>query len=357
MFSLMSALGASLPKGWVTQFSSSVSGSAWGDAEAHCRRFRGLKRWHLKLIIQCLPVLIHIAFFLFSIGLVILVFQDDVAIGIVIFILTALIMFLYIGSSVHSAYSFDSPFRTPLSGMIRRLRSGSWRLEAFAEFPSRKDAQKAQALTWLLTESPNADTINAAIRAVAGLPANLFVQNQLLHGSTVGILSRTLSVQLAKDSPDRDLLSSSLHALLHLVQALPMDADDTDSPKALRALIDHGGPLFVTNSLPSGIQEVALCVKARILLFLCQDTHETTVFNTDIPILMGSCPDTHLRRLLFQILLLARPHTKPTHHSSHHTPDDFLTVLSNRYAANRNEVHAELVNVATSGSFAGLFRL
>ncbi|KAJ7659202.1 hypothetical protein DFH06DRAFT_437766 [Mycena polygramma] len=32
MFSLMSALGASLAKGWVTQFSSSVAGSSWGDA-------------------------------------------------------------------------------------------------------------------------------------------------------------------------------------------------------------------------------------------------------------------------------------------------------------------------------------
>ncbi|KAJ7794411.1 hypothetical protein B0H14DRAFT_2621913 [Mycena olivaceomarginata] len=173
--------------------------------------FRGLKRWHLKLIIQFLPVLIHIAFFLFSIGLVILVFQDDVAIGIVIFILTALIMFLYIRSSVHSAYLVDSPFRTPLSGMIRRLRSGSWRLEAFAEFPSRKDAQKAQALTWLLTESPNADTINAAICAVAGLPANLFVQGPA--------------------TPWLD------------IQAVLMDADDTDSSKALWALIDHGDPL------------------------------------------------------------------------------------------------------------------
>ncbi|KAJ7455514.1 hypothetical protein FB451DRAFT_1048923, partial [Mycena latifolia] len=73
MFSLMSALGASLAKGWVTQFSSSVSGSSWGDASKHWRRFRGLERWHLNLIVQCLPILIHIAFFLFSIGLVILI--------------------------------------------------------------------------------------------------------------------------------------------------------------------------------------------------------------------------------------------------------------------------------------------
>ncbi|KAJ7923447.1 hypothetical protein B0H13DRAFT_1602565, partial [Mycena leptocephala] len=122
MFSLMSALGASLAKGWITQFSASVSGSSWGDASLHCQRVGGLRRWRLKLIIQCLPILIHIAFFLFSVGLVILLFQDDLAIGVVICILTGLILVLYIGtrSSIHPAFSSDSPFRTPVSGMVRR---------------------------------------------------------------------------------------------------------------------------------------------------------------------------------------------------------------------------------------------
>ncbi|KAJ7938580.1 hypothetical protein B0H13DRAFT_1578879, partial [Mycena leptocephala] len=72
MFSLMSALGASLAKGWIAQFSSAGFGSLWVDASKHSRRLRGIRRWHLKLIIQCLPILIHIAFFLFSAGLVIL---------------------------------------------------------------------------------------------------------------------------------------------------------------------------------------------------------------------------------------------------------------------------------------------
>ncbi|KAJ7452653.1 hypothetical protein FB451DRAFT_939870, partial [Mycena latifolia] len=120
MFSLMSALGASLVKGWVTQFSSAVSGSSWGDAEQHASRSRGLKRGYLKLIVHCLPILIHIAFFVFSIGLDILIFQDDTAIGAVVLVLLTSIAILYAVSSIHPAYSLDSPFRTPVSGMIRR---------------------------------------------------------------------------------------------------------------------------------------------------------------------------------------------------------------------------------------------
>ncbi|KAJ7089488.1 hypothetical protein C8R43DRAFT_908574, partial [Mycena crocata] len=72
MFSLMSALGASLAKGWITQFSSTGFGTRWREASIHCERLRGTKRWHLKLIVQCLPMLIHVAFFLFTAGLIVL---------------------------------------------------------------------------------------------------------------------------------------------------------------------------------------------------------------------------------------------------------------------------------------------
>ncbi|KAJ7833018.1 hypothetical protein B0H14DRAFT_2255962, partial [Mycena olivaceomarginata] len=113
-FSLISALGASIAKGWGTQFSSTIAGSSWGDAKLHCGRFRGLQRWHLHLIVQCLPIFIHIGFFLFSIGLVILLFSDDRIIGITICVLTVLVVVLYIGSSFHPAFYPDSPFRTPV---------------------------------------------------------------------------------------------------------------------------------------------------------------------------------------------------------------------------------------------------
>ncbi|KAJ7199784.1 hypothetical protein GGX14DRAFT_661171, partial [Mycena pura] len=120
VFSLVSALGASVAKGWVTQFSS-VSGSSWDDAALHCRRLRGVQRWRLAILIRALPVLLHIAFFLFGSGLVILLFQDDPAIGIIALVLMAFVAVLYLGNTVLSACYSDSPFRTPLSDMARRL--------------------------------------------------------------------------------------------------------------------------------------------------------------------------------------------------------------------------------------------
>ncbi|KAJ6525550.1 hypothetical protein DFH09DRAFT_1188324 [Mycena vulgaris] len=204
--------------GWVTQFSSTVSGSNWGDVRLHCSRFRGLRRWHLKLIVQCLPILIHISFFLFSVGLVTLLFSDDRTIGITICILMLPIAVLYIASSIHPAFYPDSPFRTPVSGMIRHLLHGSIYFTPFARFPDREDAQQAQALAWLLTESQDGPTIDAAVQAIAGLPMNPRVQDQLLCRQTVDILSKILLADPSAEVIDKskpDLFGACLYALLH----------------------------------------------------------------------------------------------------------------------------------------------
>jgi hypothetical protein len=345
MFSLMSALGASLAKSWITQFSSSVSGSSWDNVSFHCRRFRGLRRWHLKLIIQCLPILIHIAFFLFSIGLVILLFQDDLAIGVVICVLTSLILGLYLGSSIHPVFSSDSPFRTPVSGMVRRLIKGSWRFEELSPFPQGKAAQKAQALTWLITESPNVDRVNPAIRAIAGLPATPAVQDELLRGPSVALLLGVLSSELAKSSPDTDSLSSCLYALLHLVQAAPANPENHTATLSLKESVKLGGTLADTDLLPTSIREIALCVKGRIILLLCPDMQDTTLFETDITVLAQACADVHLRRLLIEIYTLSRGPSKNIGTSAY----NFREILGNPNSPNRDKIHAELVKEAISG--------
>jgi hypothetical protein len=344
IFSLMSALGASLAKGWITQFSSTVSGSGWGDALLHCRRLQGLRRWHLKLIIQCLPILIHIALFLFAVGLVILLFQDDVAIGVLICVLTLLIFFLYIGSSLHPTFYADSPFRTPLSGMIERGLAGSLQQEEFAPFPSRKDAQKARALTWLLTGSPNVDTVNAVIRAIAGLPANPGVQDELFRGPSVALVLRILSTELASLTDENATLQSCLYALFHFVQAAPVRPEDATSLVSLRKLVDPGGAHSDIDLMPVAMREIALCVKGRIILLLCDDIRDTTLFNTDIPVFARSCTDAHLRRLLIELCLLA---SRPSRVNK--LPIcDFLAVLKDPTAARRDEVHTQLVQHALS---------
>jgi hypothetical protein len=348
----MSALGASLAKGWGTQFSATVLGSSWDDAMLHSRRLRGLKRWHLYLIVQCLPILIHIAFFLFSIGLVILLFGDDRTIGIAICALTVPIVVLYIGSSIHPTLYADSPFRTPVSGMIQglpRLLRRTSRLQSVQGFPDEPDAQKAQALAWLLFESQNSKTINAAVYAIAGLVANPRTQDQLLCRPTVDNLLQ-ISTELIRTPDDTDLLKACLYALLHLVQHAPADGEDSYMTEALRALVTSGA-LSVTNSIPENLRTIALCVKWRIILLLETDRQRHALVREDeISTLIKGCRDRYLRRLLSEIYVLRRGGSGKT--DGH----PFLSQCAHRLRNHRdrqlddiNTVHTVFVQEANTG--------
>ncbi|KAF7368472.1 Alanyl-tRNA synthetase [Mycena venus] len=346
VLSLMSALGASLAKGWGTQFSSTIVGSSWNDAKLHCGRLRGLKRWHLHLIVQCLPILIHIAFFLFSIGLVILLFGDDGSIGVSICVLTVLVAFLYIGSSIHPAFYPDSPFRTPVSGMIRSVLRGSWRLQKIPGFPEEAHAQKAQALAWLLSESQATEAINATVYAIAGLVANPGTQDQLLCRPTVDVLSRMLSTELARRSGNEDLLEACLYALLRLVQCAPADGEEPYVLGPLRTLATSGA-LSDMNSIPTNLRPIARCVKCRIILLLGDDKlRHATVLEPDISSLIKSSTDPYLRRLLSEVHLLLSGFGNTNQGPCVPQSLDFLRILGDRHHPDLNEVHAELIRAA-----------
>jgi hypothetical protein len=220
----------------------------------------------------------------------------------------------------------------------------------------------AQALTWLLTTSQSGETISEAVHAIAGLPTTPTVQDQLLCHQTVDILTRILTVELTKKSscdtikkssgdlagkstrdgsnnPPGDLLSACLYALLHLVQCAPANAEDKDTLDALRALLAPNSVLSLTDALPDALRAIALCVKCRIILLYDERSRDLTLFDTDIPILIQSCEDAHLRRLLFEVHFLADEQS------------GFLFALRDRNMRNRDKAHVNLIKVAIGGAY------
>jgi hypothetical protein len=211
-----------------------------------------------------------------------------------------------------------------------------------ARFPDREDAQQAQALAWLLPQSQDGPTIDAAVQAIAGLPINPPVQDQLLCRQTVDTLSKILTTEPSTDIIDKskpDLFGACLYALLHLVQCAPANMDDEDGPAALRALVATGGALYNLGVIRNDLRSIALCVKCRIILLLCDEqTRDAnpTLFDVDIPVHINSCTDDHLRRLLYQVRFLAR------NSSSSHAPSKYLAALKDRGVPDRDKVHAQL---------------
>ncbi|PVF94129.1 hypothetical protein CPB86DRAFT_64917 [Serendipita vermifera] len=314
ILSLMSALGASLAKGWVMQYASTTPGVSARDACSRHRRFIGITRWHLQMIVQSLPILLHIAFFLFSVGLIVLLRDDDMEISHLVLVLVSITAFIYIGSTLLPLFWSDCPFRTPVSILLGRLLSKLLP----PRHNSASDLLKSQALSWMLLNSAD-DTVTLRItRAIAGLPAVPDIQDVLYNSQAASLLLRGFSKHpkesLNNLSPfhQESPLMVYLHAILRLLQTRRIDPYVTPNLQDIGRL---GGLLDVYTKgfgEEDGILQLLTCVRARILLLLGDDNlkpaSEDLLFNTRIPILLKSCrPEAFGTHLLSEVYVLSHP--------------------------------------------------
>lgn len=348
-FSLLSALGASLAKAWVTQYSSFSYGVHWADASSRHRRYLGVQRWHLKTFIHLLPMLIHASFFLFAAGLAILLLDDNVGVGILMIIMSAISLALYIVSIAHSVLCSDSPFRTPFSTFIRwvlKMDSDILPILPTVEAPATGcDSLKAQALSWLLVASADATVVESCVRAIAGLPATPDIQDRLFHNAVINVLTTGLCHHMHGNHSNSLSLRGYLYAIYHLVQTKrPLSHSKSSNISPLSSIVQSGGPLYQWDRLERGTQEVALCVKARILLFFNDPQRYGELFLTDVPILMNSFPSSHVIRLLQEVQILTGGDvTKPNIAPGPSTTCSILRELQSSEAKTRHRGHRSLL--------------
>jgi hypothetical protein len=344
----MSALGASLAKGWVMQYASTTPGVNASDACSRHLRFLGIKRWHLQMIVQSLPILLHVAFFLFSAGLVILLRDDDIGIANIILSLVVIMAAIYIGSTILPIIWSDCPFRTPVSILIHRL--------ARLVIESRKDKEssdiiKCQALSWMLQNSADESVTLRITQAIAGLPATPDVQDTLYDSQVAGLLVRGLDKylnQLSKSDNTSPQESSPLviylHAILRLLQTRHIDPGT--SPRLVE-LAERDGPLDLDNkSYDNNLLEIIMCVRARVLLLLddndINDTLKDGVFNIELPVLLKSSrPKSHGMSLLSEVYVLSHPENIQV--------DGLLEMLRNEDQESQRNGHKRMLKEAARG--------
>lgn len=118
------ALLCILVKQWLVQYKDRTSPAAPSVRHWVRRRslyYRGLMRWRLPALISTLPLLLHVAVFLFAAGLVLLFITLDAAIAYVLLALTAALFCFYVTSILLAAKQLDCPFSTPLLDELRIL--------------------------------------------------------------------------------------------------------------------------------------------------------------------------------------------------------------------------------------------
>jgi hypothetical protein len=306
IFSLTSALGASLAKGWIAQYDQASSGTTAEDACSRHRRYVGIGTWHMESLILALPILVHIAFFQFFAGLVILLRDDDIIIGNVILGLITITTLLYIIITFLPTVWLDCPFQTPISRPIARA------IRSFLPFDTTTNVSaptKAAALAWLLQNSANEDDVKVTIRALAGLPTTVEVEHSLQERRVVDILAREVMkhmdpIRRLSSMESGDYLMACFYAIIHLLQS--GSARGTSALEPLLSLLDPSHPRLRWNELGRGSYEAALSVVARLQVLYPVVEMDGSVFTIDLPMLQKACRQKDLKEMLNEPLLLHR---------------------------------------------------
>ena len=89
-----------------------------GDRQIKCDR---LQKWPFHLIVESLPVMLQAALLLLACGLCRYMASVNTSVAYTLITLTGLRVLFYVGVIIAGASSYDCPFQTPGSTLLRRL--------------------------------------------------------------------------------------------------------------------------------------------------------------------------------------------------------------------------------------------
>jgi hypothetical protein len=117
-----------LAKQWLQAYISNISGSPHHRARQRQSRYIQLQIWNVLPLINALPLLLHVALFLFFTGLIIFLRSVDLPISIATLIIVTLAYTFYCASIWLPLIYPDCPYQHPMSDHFRKwlkLASGS----------------------------------------------------------------------------------------------------------------------------------------------------------------------------------------------------------------------------------------
>ncbi|KAF8521605.1 hypothetical protein BU17DRAFT_45612, partial [Hysterangium stoloniferum] len=112
---LFSALCAVLAREWLAKYIPVSPGIHSSDACQRLLRVKRAQQWRLESVVTGIPLLIQLALFLFSAGLVLFTWNNSLALGVLMLCLTISAIVLYILDTVFPLLSPACPFQTTAS--------------------------------------------------------------------------------------------------------------------------------------------------------------------------------------------------------------------------------------------------
>ena len=114
-----------LGKQWLNRYLRHTGGSIIERCGDRQRKFNGLEKWPFRLFIEALPIMLQLALFLLACGLSRYMWSVNASVARVVISFTILAFLFYIGIVIAGTSSYECPFQTPVSIVLRDLKD-SW---------------------------------------------------------------------------------------------------------------------------------------------------------------------------------------------------------------------------------------
>ena len=121
LISLLAAFVAMLGKQWLNRYLRNTGGSMMERCGDRQRKCEGLEKWPLHLFVESLPVMLQVSLLLLACGLCQHMWSIDTSIAYILIALTAFGISLYLGIVVAGTSSYECPFQTPVSAVLRKM--------------------------------------------------------------------------------------------------------------------------------------------------------------------------------------------------------------------------------------------
>ncbi|KAI0046491.1 hypothetical protein FA95DRAFT_1679750 [Auriscalpium vulgare] len=124
LFSLLCALCATLIQQWARNYQQAVDRRSAPHQRARIRSFlfQGIEHSGAKAVVDGIPTLLHVAVFLFIAGMYDFITPSNQSVGLLTIIVLGVYGLLYVTISIIPIRALDSPYRTPLSAGIWRIK-------------------------------------------------------------------------------------------------------------------------------------------------------------------------------------------------------------------------------------------
>ena len=106
---------------WLTHYSKPERGSSIDSIRNRKLKMDGMDAWRFNLVLDCLPLLLHVSLLLLGCGLSNYLFSIDQTVASVVIGFTSFCLLFYFVSSAAAILSQHCPFQTPLSLTLRYL--------------------------------------------------------------------------------------------------------------------------------------------------------------------------------------------------------------------------------------------